>query len=571
MGAGGTLANTLTVTNTTDTLTGSLKVTEGEDGKLTQSTFNLNGLSLQQVANDFNTGQESNLGITATINQSMVNGVAAGKILTFTENSGATGAGVVDASKIGDNIVTTSSNAVNVASGTMLDSMSVNNSSDTLGGTLSFTNGYTNATNTLSLGTSGTTDNLADLAATINSGTYGITASLNKAGTDLTFTQNSGDGFAATVSGTAVTDSGNVSLAAGTSLGTLTANTAADTMTGTFTGVKADGVTAYSLDINNKTMSEVASAINTDTALGITATLDKTGTQLSFTADSTDAGTPTIGNYGNIVDTTGSTTTAVTLTDSPTSGVANSSTLGSLSIASTNTLSGSLVIGTQTINIGSSNNTAATLAAAINKGAYGVEATYTAGTGQLTFTSPNSAMAVSTSSLTETTPGVTTSTAVGSLTGSSTASDYYKVGVTGNVLDTSTQGGTANIGISADSNGSGGIATISYSDSAGQSLSSSSLLTQSGAKSALTAINSAITDVAAQDGYVGAQINTLNAVSSVLSTQSENVTAAQNAVQATDYAAAASNMSKYQILSQTGISALAQANSMQQEVTKLLQ
>ena len=55
------------------------------------------------------------------------------------------------------------------------------------------------------------------------------------------------------------------------------------------------------------------------------------------------------------------------------------------------------------------------------------------------------------------------------------------------------------------------------------------------------------------------------------STQQENVQSAQNAVQATDYASATSNMSKYEILSQTGISALAQANSMQQEVTKLLQ
>ena len=57
----------------------------------------------------------------------------------------------------------------------------------------------------------------------------------------------------------------------------------------------------------------------------------------------------------------------------------------------------------------------------------------------------------------------------------------------------------------------------------------------------------------------------------MLATQQQNVVAAQNAVQATDYASAASNMSKYEILSQTGISALAQANSMQQEVTKLLQ
>ena len=90
-------------------------------------------------------------------------------------------------------------------------------------------------------------------------------------------------------------------------------------------------------------------------------------------------------------------------------------------------------------------------------------------------------------------------------------------------------------------------------------------------ESALTSLNTAITDVAAQDGYIGAQINTLNAVSQVLSTQQENVQSAQNAVQATDYASATSNMSKYEILSQTGISALAQANSVQQEVTKLLQ
>ena len=112
---------------------------------------------------------------------------------------------------------------------------------------------------------------------------------------------------------------------------------------------------------------------------------------------------------------------------------------------------------------------------------------------------------------------------------------------------------------------------MSYSDVAGQSLANTDLTNAANAQAALTALNTAITDVAAQDGYIGAQINTLNAVSSVLSTQSENVTSAQNAVQATDYASAASNMSKYEILSQTGISALAQANSMQQEVTKLLQ
>ncbi len=120
-----------------------------------------------------------------------------------------------------------------------------------------------------------------------------------------------------------------------------------------------------------------------------------------------------------------------------------------------------------------------------------------------------------------------------------------------------------------------GINTIEYVTAAtGDStadLAATNLTTQGNAESALTALNGAVADVAAQDGYIGAQINTLNAVSQVISTQQENVQSAQNAVQATDYASATSNMSKYEILSQTGISALAQANSMQQEVTKLLQ
>ncbi|MFZ0746922.1 MAG: flagellin [Terracidiphilus sp.] len=102
-------------------------------------------------------------------------------------------------------------------------------------------------------------------------------------------------------------------------------------------------------------------------------------------------------------------------------------------------------------------------------------------------------------------------------------------------------------------------------------LSKTDLLNATDAQGALSVINSAVTYLAAQDGYIGAQINTLNSISQVMSTQQENVVSAQNAIQATDYASATSNMSKYEILSQTGISALAQANSVEQEVTKLLQ
>jgi flagellin len=117
--------------------------------------------------------------------------------------------------------------------------------------------------------------------------------------------------------------------------------------------------------------------------------------------------------------------------------------------------------------------------------------------------------------------------------------------------------------------------TINYVTATGgdqtADLANTNLDTAGNAQNALSVLNDAITDVAAQDGYIGAQINTLNAISQVMSTQQENVLSAQNAVQATDYAAATTNMSKYEILSQTGIAALAQANSVQQEVTKLLQ
>jgi flagellin len=104
-----------------------------------------------------------------------------------------------------------------------------------------------------------------------------------------------------------------------------------------------------------------------------------------------------------------------------------------------------------------------------------------------------------------------------------------------------------------------------------EDLSTTDLTSAANAQTALNSVYKAVQDVAAERGYTGAQINTLNAVSNVETTEQTNVTAAQNSIMATDYASATSAMSKYEILSQTGISALAQANSMQQLVTKLLQ
>jgi flagellin len=187
--------------------------------------------------------------------------------------------------------------------------------------------------------------------------------------------------------------------------------------------------------------------------------------------------------------------------------------------------------------------------------------------------------------------GVTASftTANAALGTSGTAGDETGILLTGNVTSNATDTPTATNGIiqisatvgdttsgqdtATVSDNSNNMAQISYESSNDTSvdLSNTDLNSQSDAEAALNLLNTAISDVSAQDGYVGAQINTLNSISSVLSTQQQNVQSAQNAVQATDYASASSDLSKYEILSQTGISALAQANSLQQEVTKLLQ
>ncbi len=84
-------------------------------------------------------------------------------------------------------------------------------------------------------------------------------------------------------------------------------------------------------------------------------------------------------------------------------------------------------------------------------------------------------------------------------------------------------------------------------------------------------ITTAIADVADQRGTIGASINQLNAASSVASSEQVNLSAAESNIRSTNYGQATSDLAKFQVLSQTGISALAQANSVQQEILKLLQ
>jgi len=139
-----------------------------------------------------------------------------------------------------------------------------------------------------------------------------------------------------------------------------------------------------------------------------------------------------------------------------------------------------------------------------------------------------------------------------------------------NVVTTDgTAGGTATYAETIGALSSASVGETTVGTSGGISLAADNLTT--GAAAALTDVTTAIADVANQRATIGADVNQLTAASSVASTEQVNLTSAANNLQATNYGQAASDLAKYQVLSQTGISALAQANSVQQEVLKLVQ
>ncbi|WP_420237561.1 flagellin [Telmatobacter bradus] len=114
-------------------------------------------------------------------------------------------------------------------------------------------------------------------------------------------------------------------------------------------------------------------------------------------------------------------------------------------------------------------------------------------------------------------------------------------------------------------------AKLSYTPGSSVDLSHTDMSTTPNAQSTLYLLNSAIASVSAQDGYLGTQINTMTAVSSILNTQSENTLAALNAIEGVDYAKATSDLASEQIMMQGAIASLAQSNQMYQDVLKLIQ
>src|SRR5215470_17669260 len=114
------------------------------------------------------------------------------------------------------------------------------------------------------------------------------------------------------------------------------------------------------------------------------------------------------------------------------------------------------------------------------------------------------------------------------------------------------------------------VGTLSSAAVGTANLSADDLTTDVKAQAALTDINTAIAGVAGIRGSVGAGINRLQSAVNVINTQVQNLASAEDGIRAADIPSEVANLSRYTILNQSGISALAQANSTQQSVLNLL-
>ncbi len=195
----------------------------------------------------------------------------------------------------------------------------------------------------------------------------------------------------------------------------------------------------------------------------------------------------------------------------------------------------------------------ATAAFAVGAGTPGTPGDVAADTNNVEFTNGTDTMTIST----------TDNTTLASLSA-------YGPGATDSasvfVSDSSTVNSAANTEISTNINALS--ATTLGLSSGGTNLDLSSA---DDAQAALTAINSAINQVSAQRGVIGASVNRLTAATQNMTSQVTNLQSAANGLENADIGKTVANMTQYNVLQSTGMAALQQANQAQQAVLKLVQ
>lgn len=161
--------------------------------------------------------------------------------------------------------------------------------------------------------------------------------------------------------------------------------------------------------------------------------------------------------------------------------------------------------------------------------------------------------------------------------------DASVAGGTGFVVNTNTTVATFDLsstdtaGITLAGNASGLAATgitagyTSATVTIGAGVSSLDLSTSSGALSALTIIDSALSTVNSSRGDLGAVQNRFQSTIVSIATTSENLAASKSRIEDADFAMETAALARGQILQQAGIAMLSQANSLPQSVLALLQ
>jgi len=322
------------------------------------------------------------------------------------------------------------------------------------------------------------------------------------------------------------------------------------------------GATAFA-NSTAPTVQSLVNAINSDTTVGAKATV--TGGQLQIT-DPLNRGNLAVTTNDNVLGATVSGAPTAFITPSTTTATPNvnglqSSAAVTLVTALTNGAITSFTVGGKTFSFTAGGaSTVGTLINAINTPGTdpaGLTA-YLDSNGKLQVVDPNNNGNIKAGS-------TTTETVLGSYSNPTTTAST----TTNIFLSDSTAIGSSQIAVSIGGLSASGITNGSNGNSV--NLATGDLNTQSDAQAALTQINTAISNIASVRGTLGASVNRLTAASNVINSQVQNLTSAENTITAADIPSAVATLTKYSILEQTGISALAQANQQQQLVLKLLQ
>ena len=136
---------------------------------------------------------------------------------------------------------------------------------------------------------------------------------------------------------------------------------------------------------------------------------------------------------------------------------------------------------------------------------------------------------------------------------------------TGTVALTSSKGQITTAGANADVFPAAGVNTSTFS-----SVASMDISTTSGAQSAISVIDAAMSTVNGSRGDLGSYQNRFASAIASLQTTSENVSGARSRIRDADFAAETASLTRNQVLQQAGMAMLAQANALPNGVLALL-